>query len=228
MKKLPWILGALAIVIVLVVAAPFIYKTARGGDDAPAAGVSTQGAEAPSVELDGRWTVIPGEEPNATAAGYTVNEILRGDPVTVVGSTDQVTGEATIADTTLREARFDVDVASLTTDSSNRDDQVRGADILDASTYPTATIALAEPADLAAVPEDGSAMTVPMQVDLTIKGSMVRKPVDVTVLRSGDRLIASGAIAMEWTEVDVQPPNLGFVTVDPTGTIDFLVTLEKR
>ncbi len=226
-KKLPWILGALAIAVALFVAAPYIYRAARGGDDAPAAAVVTEGAEAPTVELDGTWTVVPGEPPNTTAAGYTVDEILRGEPVTVVGSTDQVTGEARIEDNTLTEARFEVQVAGIATDSSSRDSQFRGPDIADASTYPTATIVLAEPAGPAEVPDDGSTTTIPVEVDLTVKGTTVRKPVDVTVLRSGEQLIASGAIPMEWTEVGVEPPNLGFVTVDPTGTIDFLVSLEK-
>ncbi len=227
-KKLPWILGVLVVVVALIVAAPYIYKAARGGDDAPAAAVATAGAEAPTVELDGTWTVVPGEPPNTTAAGYTVDEILRGEPVTVVGSTDQVAGEARIVDNTLTEARFEVQVADIATDSRNRDSQFRGEDIADASTHPTATIVLAEPAGPAEIPDDGSTTTIPTQVDLTLKGTTVRKPVDVTVLRSGERLIASGAIAMEWTEVGVEPPNLGFVSVEPTGTIDFLVSLEKR
>jgi len=49
----------------------------------------------------------------------------------------------------------------------------------------------------------------------------------VTVFRSGESLIASGAVPMTWTEVGVTPPSLGFVTVGPDGTIDFLVSLRK-
>lgn len=228
MKKLLWVVGALVVVAALIVAAPFVYKAARGGDDDPAAAVVAEGAETPTVVLDGTWTVVPGEPPNTTAAGYTVDEILRGEPVTVVGSTDQVTGDATIDGTALTEARFEVQVAGITTDSGSRDNQFRGAGIADTATHPTATIVLAEPTQPTTVPEDGSTTTIPVQVDLTIRGTTVRKPVDVTVPRTGDRLVASGAIPVEWTEVGVEPPNLGFVTVDPTGTIDFLVTLEKR
>ena len=96
MRKLPWTLGAMVAVIALIVAGvvvgPALYKAARGGDDAPAATVMTDGAEAAVGDLDGSWSVIPGSEPNLTAAGYTVAEILRGEPVTVVGSTDEVSG----------------------------------------------------------------------------------------------------------------------------------------
>jgi polyisoprenoid-binding protein YceI len=226
MKKFWWILAALVLVAVVAVAAPFLYSAVRG-DDAPAASVSTEGAEEASGELDGTWTVVPGEEPNRTAAGYTVDEILRGEPVTVVGSTDQVTGEAALSDSTLERASFEVQVASIATDIGNRDNQFRGPNVLDAAAHPVATLEVTEPVDLASVPGDGSTATVPMTVDLTVKGTTVSKPVEVTVLRSGERLIASGAVPMTWTEVGVTAPDLGFVTVDPTGTIDFLVTLEK-
>lgn len=48
------------------------------------------------------------------------------------------------------------------------------------------------------------------------------------MLRSGDQLIASGAIPVTWTDLSVQPPSLGFVTVGPDGTVDFRVVLEKQ
>lgn len=228
MKKLWWILGALVAVIVIVIAVPYIYKAVRGGDDAPAAAVSADGAEAATGDLDGTWTLVSGTGPNATAAGYTVDEILRGEPVTVVGSTDHVTGQAVVSGTTLETAEFEVQVADIATDNGQRDNRARTPEILDAEQHPVATITVAEPVDLATVPDDGSTTTVPMQVDLTVKGTTVRKPVDVTMLWSGEELIASGAVPMTWREVGVEPPGLGFVTVDPTGTIDFLVSLEKR
>ena len=64
-------------------------------------------------------------------------------------------------------------------------------------------------------------------MDLTVKGTTVRTSADVTVLRSGETLIASGSVPLTWTEVGVQPPSLGFVTVDADGTVDFLVNLRK-
>lgn len=228
MKKLWWILGALLVVVVVIIAVPYIYQAARGGGDAPAAAVSSEGAEAASGELDGTWAVVPGTEPNTSSAGYTVNEVLRGQPVTVVGSTDQVSGEATVAGTTLESAEFEVQVVDVATDISQRDNRAREADILDTAAHPTATLAIGEPVDLSGVPEDGTTATIPMQIDLTVKGTTTSTQVEVTVLRSGEQLIASGAIPTMWEEVGVTPPDLGFVKVDPNGTIDFLVSLEKQ
>ncbi|HMT49604.1 MAG TPA: YceI family protein [Dietzia sp.] len=227
MRTLSWILGAVVVVIALVVAGPFAYRAVRGGDAAPAAAVSTERAEAAAGDLDGTWSVVPGTVPNVTAAGYTVDEILRGEPVTVVGSTDQVTGEATISGNTLESATFEVRVADIATDIDQRDNQARSPRILDAAGHPVATLSVAEPVDLTTVPGDGSTATLPMVVDLTVKGATVRKTVEVTVFRSGESLIASGAVPMTWTEVGVTPPSLGFVTVGPDGTIDFLVSLRK-
>lgn len=228
MRRLPWIIGGLVVVIALIIAAPYLYKAARGGDDAPAASVSTEGAEAAVGELDGTWVVVPGIPPNAAAAGYTVREVLRGEPVTVVGSTNKVSGDAVVADTTLVSAEFDVEVGSLATDIGQRDDQARSPMILDTVAHPIATLTLAQPVDVSAVPDDGTPATLQMDVDLTVKGITVRKPVEVTALRSGEQLIASGSVPMTWTEVGVQPPSLGFVTVEPTGSIDFLVSLAKE
>lgn len=103
----------------------------------------------------------------------------------------------------------------------------RPAGILGAECHPVSTLTLAEPVDLTGLSDDGTTEVVPMLVDLTIKGATVRTPVDVTVLRSGDRLIASGSVPLTWTEGGVQPPILGFMTVAPEETVGFRVVPEK-
>jgi len=144
-----------------------------------------------------------------------------------VGSTNQVTGEARVSGTTLESADFEVQTQGISTDIGQRDDRARSPEILDAAAYPVATLSVAGPVDLSPVPTDGTAATIPMQVDLTIKGTTVRKAVDVTILRSGEELIASGSAPLAWAEVGVEPPSLGFVTVEPVGNIDFLATLAR-
>ncbi len=229
MRTRAWVAVILVVVAIIatVIAAPFVYKAARGGDDAPVAAISTDQAEAAVGGLDGVWVVVPGEEPNRTVAGYTVDEILRGEPVTVVGSTEQVAGRVRIDDTLLTSAEFETRMGAVATDNSSRDSRARSPEILDAEGHPVSTLALAEPVDLSGLPGDGTASTLPMTVELTIKGVPVRKTVPVTVLRSGEQLIASGAIPVTWSEFDITAPSLGFVTVDPAGTVDFRVTLGR-
>lgn len=106
MRKLLWVVGALAVVLVVVLAAPFVYKAARGGDDTAPTVIDVEAADAAATDLDGTWVVVPGEPPNGTVAGYTVDEMLRGEPVTVVGTTNKVSGEAVIAEGVLETGRF--------------------------------------------------------------------------------------------------------------------------
>ncbi|WP_127781702.1 YceI family protein [Rhodococcus sp. X156] len=229
MRRVGW--SVVAVVVVALVGyfvAPWVYGTFIATDDAPAAAVSAEGAQAASTALDGQWTVVAGDERNRTAAGYTVHEILRGASVNVVGTTTSVTGQASITDDTLTTAQFTIQVADVSTDSAQRDSRFTGRDIMDVASHPTATLTVRAPVDLSGVPADGAAATVSVPVQVTIKGTTRDATVPVQVLRSGDTLVASGSVPATWTDFGVQPPNLGFVSVDPTGTIDFLVSLAKR
>lgn len=227
MSKRWWIVGGVVVVAVLaLIAGPWVYGNWIAEDDAPAAAVSTEGARAAEVDVDGQWTVVPGSDPNRTAAGYTVHEILNGASVTVVGSTGDVSGTATVADGTLTAAEFTVEVGSVTTDNARRDGQFAG-NVMNTRTYPTATFTLDAPVDLSAVPADGTSATLPATGTLTLRNASRPVTVDVEVLRSGTELVASGAIPVTWTDFGVTPPSLGFVTVDESGSVDFLVSLQK-
>ncbi|MEE2061390.1 YceI family protein [Rhodococcus artemisiae] len=226
MRKIGWTIVAIVVVALLgFFVAPWVYGTFIAEDDAPAASVSTSGAQAATGELDGEWDVTPGADPNRTAAGYTVHEILRGADVTVVGSTDQVSGTATIDDQSLIAAEVTVRVDGIATDSSQRDGQFRGM-VMDTANHPTATFTLTEPVDLSSLPTDGTLTTVPATGLLTLRGEERPVTVEVDVLRSGESIVASGSIPTTWSDWGIQPPNLGFVAVDEAGSVDFLITLE--
>lgn len=228
MRKLWWSLAAVVVIVVLgFFVAPWVYGTFIAEDDAPAASVSTSGAEAATGDLAGSWTITPGSETNRTAAGYTVHEILRGADVTVVGSTDQVSGSATIDADSLTGAEVTVQVAGITTDSSQRDGQFRGR-VMDTDTYPTATFVLTDPVDLSAVPTDGTTATLPVAGTLTLKDRSLPVTADVEILRSGTDLVASGSVPVTWSDFGVEAPSLGFVTVDDRGSVDFLVSFAKN
>ncbi|MFZ2530200.1 MAG: YceI family protein [Rhodococcus sp. (in: high G+C Gram-positive bacteria)] len=228
MRKIWWSLAAIVVVALLgFFVAPWVYGTFIAEDDAPAASVSTSGAQAATGDLTGSWTIASGSEVNRTAAGYTVHEILRGADVTVVGSTDQVSGTATIEGDSLAAAEVTVQVAGITTDSSQRDGQFRGR-VMAADTYPTAIFVLAGPVDLSAVPADGTTTTLPVTGTLTLRDRSLPVTVDVEVLRSGTDLVASGSVPVIWSDFGIEAPSLGFVTVDDRGSVDFLVSFAKN
>lgn len=176
MRKLLWLVGALAVVIVVVLAAPFVYTAARGGDDTAPTVIDVEAADVAATDLDGDWVVVPGDPPNGTVAGYTVDEVLRGEPVTVVGTTTAVSGGAEIAEGVLETGRFEVAMDGLSTDIGARDERARASDILDVAGHPVSTLVVAEPVDLGAVPDGGTTATVPVQVDLTVKGTHSAPP----------------------------------------------------
>lgn len=228
MTKKWWIAGVVVVVIALAAFfGPKIYASFQG-DDAPAATVSTSGAQAATTDdLNGSWTIVPGDASNTTAAGYTVDEVLNGSDVTVVGSTTEVSGDVTIADNELTEGEVVVQTNSITTDSDRRDNQFRG-NIFDTATYPTATFTFTSPVDLSSVPKDGTVTTVKADGTLTLKDQSRPVSVDIEVLQSGDTLIASGSIPTTWADYGIQPPSLGFVTVEDSGTVDFLINLNSN
>ncbi|MGA9872062.1 MAG: YceI family protein [Rhodococcus sp. (in: high G+C Gram-positive bacteria)] len=230
MTKKWWIVGAVVVVLVAlgVTVGPWAYGKFFAENDAPAATVSTSGAQAATTdELDGTWTIVPGDASNTTAAGYTVDELLNGADVTVVGSTNEVSGQVTVENNSLTTGEVVVQTNSITTDSDRRDGQFRG-NIFDTATYPTATFTFDSPVDLASLPKDGTTATVTAEGTLTLKDQSRPVSVEMQVLQSGNTLIASGSIPTTWADFGITPPSLGFVTVEDTGSVDFLINLNSN
>jgi polyisoprenoid-binding protein YceI len=118
-----------------------------------------------------------------------------------------------------------VDVASIATDEPNRDDYFRN-DAMKASQNPTATFVLTSPIP---APADGSTsrQTASATGELTLAG--VTRPVtaEITVGLDGDSVKLAGSIPITFEDFGVTAPNLGFVSVEPTGDVEFLVVLTK-
>jgi polyisoprenoid-binding protein YceI len=230
-KPVLWVLGILIVVAIVAFAAgPWVYREFIAGDADPELALPGQ-TQAATTDVNGTWTVVPGPNDTAkrTQAGYRVDEILRGLPVTVNGRTPKVTGEVVVAESKMQSGAFSIEVASITSPESARDNQFRGEDILDTGKFPTAELRVIQPVDVAAVPESGEATTLDVPVSLTIKGVSRDVTVKVNAQRAGDTIIAAGSVPVTWMDFNVKPPDFaGFVTVEPTGTLEFLVNLAKN
>ncbi len=157
-------------------------------------------------------------------AGYRVDEVLNNTDVTVVGRTEEVTGTLTVEDLTLTAADLTVDVASITTDSSSRDDYFRDI-ALRASEYPEATFTLTGPVTAAATPVVGEVQTLTATGDLTIAGVTRSVTVELeAVLNDGSGQVA-GSIPITFADFGVEAPNLGFVSVEPDGFVEFSLVI---
>ncbi|MBF4578644.1 YceI family protein [Frigoribacterium sp. VKM Ac-2530] len=223
-KKTGIVLGVAAVVVVglgvtAAVAGPAFYRDVIVGepDAAPTVSVTPGATTIDTSDLSGAWTVGDG-----STAGYRVDEVLNGTDVTVVGTTDKVTGTVTVEGDSVTAATIDVDVASIATDSGNRDGYFRD-DAMEASTYPTATFVLTQPID-AGVPADGDVETVEATGDLTMHGVTQSVTVSLQAALSGDGVQISGSVPVTFSDYGVEAPSFGFVQVEDSGTVEFLVS----
>ena len=222
-KKTGIVLGVSAAVVVglgvtAAVAGPAFYRDVVVGEPAaaPTVAVTPGATTVDASQASGDWTIGDG-----SSAGYRVDEVLNGTDVTVVGTTEQVTGTITVDGSTISAATIDVDVASIATDSANRDGYFRD-DAMEASTYPTATFELTSPID-AAVPADGEVETVEATGDLTMHGVTQTVTVELQAALSGDGVQVSGSIPITFSDYGVDAPSFGFVQVEDQGSVEFLV-----
>ncbi|HEX4252191.1 MAG TPA: YceI family protein [Pseudonocardia sp.] len=220
-----WLIGGVIAVIVLGVGGPFAYKKFVESDNPPplsiaapsAAATPTPGpapAPAPSAALDGTWTVAKGSQ-----AGYRVNQNVAGQTATTVGRTHDVTGSATVSGNQLTAGTVSVNLATLVTNESERDEHVREG-ILETAQYPKAVFTLTQPAQLGTL-TPGQVTQVPATGTLTIHG--VTKPATITlaVRQSGDALSVQGITSVNLPAYGIDPPT----TIQPTGQIEFLLQL---
>ncbi len=216
------------IVLVLAIAAVWggsvIYANVQNGRASGELTLSPQatGTGAPAAidpaELSGTWTIAPGSQ-----AGYRVDEVLNGQHTTVVGRTDEVKGQATIEGTSLTAARVVVEMNGLVTDNDSRDRQFQS--FVKTLDFPTSTFTLTKPVDIGAV--TGGATTVPAAGDLTIAG--VTQPVTTSLKAQATSagVEVQGSIPISFADFGVEAPNLVFVKVEDSGTIEMLLTLSK-
>ncbi|MGW4481465.1 YceI family protein [Rhodococcus triatomae] len=221
-KRVLWIVGAvLAVAVIAVGVGPWAYAKFFHGDQPDALGLTGEASGA-SGSLAGNWTVVP-----ESAAGYEVWETLNGQRVFVRGQTQDVTGTATVEDSTLTAGTVEVDVASIATDSERRD-AMFDMMIMNTGSFPTATFELTEPIDLSTVPEDGSTISVPVAGKLTLRGQTRDVTSTFDIRRSGERLETAGAIGVAWTDYQVQKPTtFPNIVVEDAGQVQFSIVLGK-
>ena len=213
------------VVAVVVAMVPLLMKLFMGN------GVKTEGIEservsAASTEIDGEWQVTNRPGSNFTSAGFTFDEVLPGERRTTSASTQGVTGFATIVDGTLTAGEITVDMQHLTSDSDVRDESVRQR-MFHTEKYPEATFTVTEPADVSAVPDDGSIGSVELTGDLTIHGTTQPVTQRFDVARSGERLIVAGDIPINRLDYGVETPELVAAKIAEEGEVNVRVNLTK-
>ena len=183
--------------------------------------VSESSTPTPDVGITGTWLAT-----SESTVGYRVKEVLGGVDTEGVGRTNQVNGSLTIQDTTLLSTVFEIDVASIKSDSSKRDSQFSG-NIMDTATYPTAMFRLLTPIELGSIPADGQSITATAQGELTMHGVTQQVSFDVTAKIANGIIGVLGSIDITFADYGIANPSNAFVTTGDTGLLEFVLAFQK-
>ena len=175
----------------------------------------------PDVGITGTWLAT-----SESTVGYRVKEVLGGVDTEGVGRTNQVNGSLTIQDTTLLSTVFEIDVASIKSDSSKRDSQFSG-NIMDTATYPTANFRLLTPIDLGTIPADGQKITATAFGELTLHGVTNQVSFDITATIDNGIIGVLGSIDITFADYGIANPSNAFVTTGDTGLLEFVLAFQK-
>lgn len=219
-------LAGIVVALGLIVGGPFVYARFFAPEPADPLELSTPTAEptpeVPSgvVDIEGTWRVLEGSE-----AGYRLGEVLSGQDVTVVGRTERVTGELTITDGALASASVTVDAGTISTDEAARDAFFRRA--LNTSEFPDATFVLSEPVDVSAIGQSDQPITVSAVGSLTFHGVTQPVTAELEAQRTPDGVEVVGRIPVTLRDFDLEAPDLGWVVVESTGTVEVRLLLAR-
>jgi polyisoprenoid-binding protein YceI len=197
-------------------------------DDAPsrASLQTTSQTAAPGVaepaSADGTWTVQQGDN---VFVGYRVQELFGGETikVTAVGRTPAVTGTMTVAGSEITAADISADVTKLTSDKSQRDQQVKTQG-LQTSQFPTATFKLTEPITLPSAPAKDEKVEVTATGELTLHGQTKTVQIPLQAQWTGSTIAVAGGTKVAFSDFGMTAPTAPIVSVDDNGEFELQLT----
>ncbi len=175
---------------------------------------------------DGKYHIVPEQ----STASFSLEEDLRGNHITVLGTTNQVTGAIKVDRTNLTTAQFDpirINARTFVTDSEQRNNAIRRMILKtedDANEYIEFT-----PKSVTGVPakaELGQSFTFKVTGDLRVSGTTKEVTFDGTgSFTTEDQIAGTAQTKVHYPDFGVSVPNLPFlanVDQDTTLKIDFV------
>lgn len=185
----------------------------------PATTASTAGSGA--GPLDGTWTISDGSQ-----VGYRVTEVLFGQDTEGVGRTGEIAGTIELAGTQVTSGEFTVQMGTLESDESRRDNQFNGR-IMSTDEFPTATFTLTAPIELATLPADGEQVTATATGDLTLRGVTQAVTFDVQAVQEGEQIRIVGSTDIVFADYGIPQPDTGGITTQNHGLLEFSLVLTQ-
>jgi polyisoprenoid-binding protein YceI len=163
--------------------------------------------------------------PTESEAAYFVGEKLASLPLpsTAKGTTNDIAGEfhLTSDGTALApgaESQFTVDLRTLTSDQSRRDNRVQ--DALQTDLYPTATFTVSDVTGYDPAIPEGEEQTLTLTGTLDLHGVQREVTWEVQARRESDVITALATLTIAFADFDITPPNIaGFVSVEDEATL---------
>lgn len=189
--------------------------------------IDTSRLKAASTDLNGDWKVVKGDPRNHSSVGFTFDEVLPAERTRTSGSTTAVTGQASIDGGVLESGSITVDMTQLGTDKKVRDQNMKSK-LFITEKYPESSFNITQPADLSAVPDDGSVAKVKLTGDLQIKDA--KRPVTQVfdVVRDGDLILLGGTIPVNRLDYDIQTPDMIAAKIAENGEVNIRIALAKQ
>ena len=204
--------------------------SAPAATTAPGASTAaTTSAPAADGDVAGTWNVAAN-----SVAGYRVREQLANLPAEsdAVGRTDKVTGSITIdtsgTATTVTDASLSVDMTSLASDKTMRDNRLR-REGLETDTFPTATFKLSAPVEVPSAALTGTPSDITLTGDLTVHGVTKSVQIPAKAQLVNGTIQVAGSLTFPLSDHAIVAPNIGglIVSIEDNGTLEFLVNFTK-
>ena len=171
--------------------------------------------------VDGEWVIAADSE-----VGYRVEEVINGLDKTANGRTKDVTGSIVIDGTTATSGEFTVDMTTVSSDQSRRDNAFRGR-IMEVDQFPTATFVLTAPIEFGAIPDEGGTVSAEATGDLTLHGVTRAVTFEVEATFKNGRIGVLGQIPVLFADYDIPNPSNGPISTEDNGLLEFVLILDR-
>jgi polyisoprenoid-binding protein YceI len=175
---------------------------------------------------DGTWQV---SDNGSSYVGYRVREQLASlsSPNEAVGRSTAVTGTMEVAGDTVEAVTIEADLTQLTSDEPRRDNAIRQRG-LESERYPTATLELAEPIQLASTPAQGEEIRGQGKGRLTVHGVTREVDLDLQGRWSGSTIQVVGQLPVKMSDFQIQAPRFGpVVSIEDSLAVDLNLVFER-
>jgi polyisoprenoid-binding protein YceI len=169
-------------------------------------------------------------DPNASSAQFVIDEILRGSPKTVIGTTNQVAGEIAANLNDLDAAQVGtirINARTLTTDADGRNRMLQNQ-ILQTEQHEYITFTPKQMVGLPETAKVGQAFTFQMVGDLSIRGTTREATFDVNVTPTADNRLEGQATSTiryaDWGVSIPQVPSVAGVAENVALQLNFVAT----